>query len=77
MPEPDIPPAPVDDQGRTLVRTTIRPDVEVWVDDAERLDLERAGLLIDSSTPRPEDAGAAPARRRTPKPDSGDTTKEE
>lgn len=79
MPEPDAPlPAPIDDQGRTLVRTTIRPDVESWVDPAERIDLERAGLLVDSSVPRPEDAGAAPARRRaTNKPDTGDTNKEE
>jgi hypothetical protein len=56
---------PTDTSGRTLVRTSIRPDVEVWVDPAERLDLERAGLLLDSTTPRPEDAGAAPARRTT------------
>lgn len=74
MPEPTDTPAadrPTDAQGRTLVHTTIQPDRELWVDDAERLDLDRAGLLLDSATPRPEDAGAAP-RRKT----STDTTKE-
>ena len=30
----------------TTVRTTIRPDVELGVDDAELLDLERHGLLV-------------------------------
>lgn len=67
MPEPTDTPAadrPTDSQGRTLVRSTIQPDRELWVDDAERLDLERAGLLLDSAKPRPEDAGAAPARRK-------------
>lgn len=29
------------------VRTTIRPDLEVEVDEAEYLDLSRMGLLID------------------------------
>ncbi len=31
----------------TKVRTTIRPDEELDVDDAEHLDLSRAGLLLD------------------------------
>lgn len=56
---------PTDSEGRTLVRSTIQPDVELWVTDAELLDLERAGILLDSAKPRPEDAGAAPARRKT------------
>jgi len=29
------------------VRTTMRPDVEIEVDDAEYLDLQRQGLLVD------------------------------
>jgi hypothetical protein len=63
---PDIKPPPiVDAYGRTLVRTTIEPHREIWVTDAERVDLHRNGLLLDSSAPRPEDAGAAPARKRT------------
>jgi hypothetical protein len=79
VPDPEQPPsAPIDEQGRTLVRSTIEPHRELWVDESERLDLERSGLLVDSDKPRPEDAGAAPARRRaTTKPDTGDTTKEE
>lgn len=63
---PDIKPPPiVDAYGRTLVRTTIEPHREIWVTDAERVDLRRSGLLLDSTAPRPEDAGAAPARKRT------------
>jgi hypothetical protein len=31
------------------VRTTMQPDVEVEVSDAEYLDLDRQGLLTDSS----------------------------
>lgn len=55
---------PTDAEGRTLVRSTIRPDVELWATDTEVADLERNGLLLDGSAPRPEDAGAAPARAR-------------
>jgi hypothetical protein len=54
-----------DGEGRSLVHSTIQPDRELWVTDAERLDLDRAGLLLDATTSRPEDAGAAPARRPT------------
>lgn len=63
MPPADQPQT-TDSEGRTLVRSTIQPDQELWVTDTERLDLERSGLLIDSAVPRPEDAGAAPARSR-------------
>lgn len=75
---PDDQPTPTDETGRTLVRTTINPDRELWVDDSERLDLERAGLLVDSAIPRPEDEGAAPARpRKTAQPKAdGDTSGE-
>lgn len=31
----------------TRVRTTIRPDLEVEVDDTEYLDLQRMGLLVE------------------------------
>jgi hypothetical protein len=31
--------------GKTKIRTTMQPDVEIEVDEAERLDLERQGLL--------------------------------
>lgn len=31
------------------VRTTIRPDQEVEVDDAEHLDLQRMGLLVEDA----------------------------
>lgn len=47
------------------VATTIRPDEPVYVDEAEYRQLDMQGLLVDSATPRPIDATAAPARRTT------------
>lgn len=45
------------------VRTTMQPDVDVEVNDAELLDLERQGLLVQ----RPSDSApaAAPAKTTT------------
>lgn len=45
------------------VRTTMRPDVEIEVGDAEYLDLKRQGLLVDDETPEP---AAQPAAKKTP-----------
>jgi len=51
------------------VRTTMRPDQSIEVDEVEYLDLQRQGLLIDdSSTP---EAPAAPAPPVTTKKTSG------
>ncbi|MEU7240325.1 hypothetical protein [Streptomyces sparsogenes] len=44
------------------VRTTIQPHVDVEVDDAEYVDLERQGLLVTSPAPAP---AAAPAKTTT------------
>ncbi|WP_445520436.1 hypothetical protein [Streptomyces sp. NEAU-174] len=46
------------------VRTTIQPHVDVEVDDAEYLDLERQGLLVS----RPSDSTPAAAPAKTPTP---------
>ena len=46
------------------VRTTIQPHVDVEVDDAEYLDLERQGLLVDSTPSAP---AAAPAKTTAPR----------
>jgi hypothetical protein len=45
------------DVERTKVRTTMQPDREIEVDEYERIDLERQGLLQENS---PE---ARPARQ--------------
>lgn len=42
------------------IRTTMQPDVEVEVSDAELLDLERQGLLV--AAPSPSTPAAAPAK---------------
>jgi hypothetical protein len=45
------------------VRTTMRPDVEVEVDDADYLDLKRQGLLVETETqPDPTPGPAAPKK---------------
>lgn len=45
------------------VRTTMQPDRELEVDDAEYLDLQRQGLLVgdDGTPPPPQTAAGAPA----------------
>lgn len=45
------------------VRTTIRPDLEVEVDDAEYLDLQRMGLLVEDA---PVQAGQVTPPVETP-----------
>lgn len=52
------------------VRTTLRPDMQIEVGDAEHLDLQRDGLLAEDPTP---DA-PAPAPKKTATPAT--TTKE-
>jgi hypothetical protein len=47
------------------VRTTIRPDQEVEVDDTEYLDLQRMGLLVDDA---PVDATPAVESPTVPQP---------
>lgn len=52
------------------VRTTMRPDQEIEVGDAEYLDLQRQGLLVNDEPPQPDaPAPAAPkaAPAATPK----------
>lgn len=44
------------------IRTTMRPDVEIEVGDAEYLDLKRQGLLVGDTTPLPD--ASAPADRK-------------
>lgn len=44
-----------------IVRTTMRPDLEIEVDDAELLDLQRQGLLV-------KDGGKEPAPLATAAP---------
>lgn len=51
-----------DKTGKTKVRTTMQPDVEIEVDEAERLDLERQGLLhTDTKTEGRQERRAASA----------------
>lgn len=38
-----------DDKGKTKIRTTMQPDTEIEVDDRERLDLERQGLIHEGT----------------------------
>jgi hypothetical protein len=49
------------------VRTTMRPDQPIEVDDAEHLDLQRQGLLVeadaDQSAPPATAAPANPAKK--------------
>ncbi|MCQ8831758.1 hypothetical protein [Streptomyces malaysiensis] len=44
------------------VRTTMQPHIDVEVNDAELLDLERQGLLVQ----RPSDSAPAAAPAKTP-----------
>lgn len=49
------------------VRTTMRPDEEIEVTEAEALDLKRSGLLVGDDRPadaEPESVKLGPARRR-------------
>ncbi|MDX2550119.1 hypothetical protein [Streptomyces stelliscabiei] len=49
------------------VRTTMQPDREIEVTDADYLDLKRQGLLIDDTpeTPAPATAPPAPPEKKT------------
>lgn len=42
-----------------IVRTTMRPDQPIEVDDADYLDLKRQGLLVDEPAPAPQTTAAA------------------
>ena len=46
------------------IRTTMQPDVDVDVNEAELLDLRRQGLLI--AAPSPSTPAAAPVKTTTP-----------
>jgi hypothetical protein len=48
------------------VRTTMRPDQEIEVSDAEALDLSRQGLLVEAPTPPAPTPGPAPAMKAAP-----------
>jgi hypothetical protein len=48
------------------VRTTMRPDQPIEVDEIEALDLQRQGLLVDD-TPAPAQQTAAPSTPAAPK----------
>jgi hypothetical protein len=52
------------------VRTTMRPDLTVEVDDIEYLDLKRQGLLVEDEPENVPPATAAPANpaKKTPGP---------
>lgn len=47
------------------VRTTMRPDIEIEVGDAEHLDLRRQGLIAETQPATPEPA-SQPAAKKTP-----------
>lgn len=61
------------------IRTTMRPDVEIEVGDAEYLDLTRQGLIAAdqpaTATP-PAEPVSQPAGKKTPGATATDTTKE-
>jgi hypothetical protein len=48
----------------TKVRTTLRPDLEVDVSDAEYTDLKRLGLLIETPPPVQERRATPPANKK-------------
>jgi hypothetical protein len=48
------------------VRTTMRPDQEIEVSDAEALDLSRQGLLVQETAPPTPAPGPAPAMKAAP-----------
>lgn len=47
------------------IRTTMRPDQEIEVPDADYLDLKRQGLLVEDTAP-PAKPAAAPTKAATP-----------
>jgi hypothetical protein len=49
------------------VRTTMRPDLTVEVDDTEYRSLKRQGLLVDDEAPAPADPAPAVAPAVPPK----------
>lgn len=54
------------------VRTTMRPDQPIEVDDAEYIDLQRQGLLVEEDSHQDvPPATAAPANPAAPKKTSG------
>lgn len=53
------------------IRTTMRPDVEIEVGDAEYLDLQRMGLVVTD-----EPAAPAAAAKKTPGAPAAGSTKE-
>lgn len=56
------------------VRTTMQPDREIDVDDAEYLDLKRQGLLVEADAHEdvpPATAAPAPPTNPTKKPTAG------
>lgn len=46
------------------VRTTMQPNVELEVSDAEYTDLSRAGLIAQEDSAAPADADEKPAQKR-------------
>lgn len=58
-----------------IVRTTLRPDVEVEVGEADYLDLKRQGLLVEDALTVPAPA-PQPTIKKTPAPTASGTTKE-
>jgi hypothetical protein len=55
------------------VRTTLRPDQDIEVDDADYTDLQRQGLLVEADDTPPPAASAAGTRKAAP---SATTSKE-
>lgn len=53
------------------VRTTMRPDQPIEVDDADYLDLQRMGLLVDDNVPAAAPQTVAPATPAPVKKTSG------
>lgn len=52
-----------------IVRTTMQPDREIEVGDADYLDLQRQGLLIEETpapTPEPAPAASVAPAKKTP-----------
>lgn len=62
------------------IRTTMRPDVEIEVGDAEFLDLTRQGLIAadqpTTATTPPAEPASQPAGKKTSAATATDTTKE-
>lgn len=51
-------------KDKITVRTTMRPDEDLEVDEAEALDLERSGLIEKSDSPESELRDLSTERRR-------------